>query len=148
MRGASGPTSGVVRWAPLAAAREAAANQSREGPLVVATQEPTQQTAEDFAHGLSARALHCRELGHTWRAWTVTWDRKARCYDRALRCSSCQSVRHELLDSTGDVLRSGYRYSKGYLATNVQAGTLHRSVFRMESISRFLERDRANLEAV
>lgn len=115
--------------------------------MVATSKEDQQQTPEDFAHGLSARALHCRELGHTWRAWTVTYDRKARCYDRALRCSSCQSVRHELLDGSGAVLRSGYTYAKGYLATNVQAGTLSRSVFRMESITRFLEKDR-NLEAV
>lgn len=115
---------------------------------MVASKEATPQAPEDFAHSLSMRALHCRELGHTWRAWTVDYDKKARCYDRSLRCSSCQSVRHELLDTQGTVLRSSYTYAKGYLATNVEAGTLSRSVFRMESITRFLDREGTRLEAV
>lgn len=92
---------------------------------------------ETFVSGLSNRALHCRELGHTWRAWTVNWDATAKCYDRRLRCSSCHSFRNQLLDRTGDVIRNGYTYAPGYLAKGVESG-IDRALFRLESLGRFI----------
>lgn len=107
--------------------------------------------AEDFAAGLNQRMLHCRELGHTWKSWTVSFDKSARCYDRRLRCSSCRTIRKQMLDSRGHVLSNSYVYVEGYLATNVPVG-ISRDVFRIESITRFLssheDTEAAGLRAV
>lgn len=97
-------------------------------------------SAETFAASLGARALHCRELGHVWRPWTVTWEGSSRSYFRELRCSSCHTVRSQTLDSTGHVIANSYRYPDGYLATHVETGTLSRDVFRLESLGRFMEK--------
>lgn len=94
-------------------------------------------TAEGFAAGLGSRALHCRELGHNWRAFTVEWDQKARCYDRRLRCPSCGTIRIQLLDSSALVLSNRYEYPKGYLAKDVKG--VDRSVFRLEALHRAIQ---------
>jgi hypothetical protein len=104
-------------------------------------------TPDGFAHQLGARALHCRELGHTWRAWTVDYDQSATLFTRQLRCSSCHSIRKQELGRDGDIISNGYTYAPGYLATNVD-GRVDRSVFRLESLTRFLERGRSELKAV
>lgn len=93
---------------------------------------------ESFAAGMSTRALHCRELGHNWRDYTVTWNRKAKCYERALRCSSCRTIRHQVVSTDGTALSNRYTYPDGYLAQNVD-GPVDRAVFRMEAITRFLD---------
>lgn len=95
-------------------------------------------SVETFAAGLSARMLHCRELGHNWAPLTATWDPSARAYDRRLRCKMCRSIRKQVLDSSGHPLRNGYEYADGYLASNVEKGTLSRDVFRLEAVTRFL----------
>ena len=97
-----------------------------------------QQTPEGFAAGMSSRQLHCRELGHTWRDHAVTWDRKAKCYERSLRCSSCRTLRHQVVGSDGTALSNRYTYADGYLSTNVD-GRVDRATFRMEAITRFLD---------
>jgi hypothetical protein len=94
---------------------------------------------ETFAAGLPARVLHCRELGHTWKDFTVQWDPGARAYVRALRCASCRTVRHQIIDGSGTALRNSYTYADGYLAkTGTVDGRLERSIFRLEAITRFL----------
>lgn len=94
-----------------------------------------------FAQGLSDRQLHCRELGHNWRPLAATYDRAARVYDRSLRCSSCRTVRRQVLTRTGEVLSNAYVYPKGYLANNVDehpgVGAM-RATFRLEAVHRFL----------
>ena len=96
-------------------------------------------SGEEFAKNLNARQLDCRELGHKWKPWTVNWDRKQRCYDRRLRCSSCKTVRKQVLDSRGAVLKNSYEYPDGYLAgRDVRVGELSREVFRLEAIVRYL----------
>lgn len=95
-------------------------------------------TVDTFAAGLGDRVLHCRELGHTWRPLTVAWDAGARAYDRRLRCSSCRTVRVQILDARGHVMSNRYDYADGYLATGVKVGRGDRDVFRRESITRFL----------
>lgn len=99
---------------------------------------PTAVHVETFAASLSAKQLHCRELGHTWRSWTVSFDQASKSYDRRLRCSSCRTIRHQLLDSRGHVLTNSYTYADGYLAANVERGTLSRDVFRLEAVTRVL----------
>jgi hypothetical protein len=97
-------------------------------------------TAEQFASNLSNAFLQCRELGHQWRPWSVVWDRKARCFDRQLRCSACKTIRKQLLDSHGHVIRNGYDYTDGYLSKHLQPGTYSRDVFRLEALTRFLDK--------
>lgn len=106
-----------------------------EGQIL--TTDNREKAVETFAAELSAKQLHCRELGHTWRSWTVTWDASARCYDRRLRCSSCRTIRKQLLNDRGHVLQNSYDYADGYLASNVTAG-FTRDVFRLEAIMRAL----------
>lgn len=105
---------------------------------VVETGEP-EVSAESFAHSLSAKFLQCRELGHVWRPWTVDFDRKSRSFSRQLRCSSCRTVRQQILDSSGHVVTNSYRYAEGYMAKHLQPGTYSRDVFRLEAVTRFLD---------
>lgn len=98
---------------------------------------------EDFAAGLSDRILRCRELGHTWRPHTASWDPTAQVFDRALRCSSCRTIRRQMLNSRGHVLSNAYTYPAGYLITAATV-TDHpgigafRDMFRLESLRRSL----------
>lgn len=97
-------------------------------------------TAEEFAHTLPDRLLHCRELGHTWKHNTVSYDEKARCYDRSLRCSSCRTIRVQVLDSRGHVIRNGYKYPDGYLVPGtVDRIGASRDAYRVEAVVRFLQ---------
>lgn len=93
---------------------------------------------DDFASGLTNGALHCRELGHVWRPLTVSFDRSAGAYDRRLRCSSCRTVRVQVLNSHGHTVSNRYVYPDGYLAKGVETGMTNRDVFRLEAITRFL----------
>lgn len=97
-----------------------------------------EQSAEQFAHSLNGKFLHCRELGHTWRPWTIE-SVKGGGYVRQLRCGSCKTVRQQTLDSRGHVVTNSYKYAEGYTAHHLQRGTYSRDVFRLEAITRFIE---------
>jgi hypothetical protein len=102
-----------------------------------------QKAPADFAAGLGARALHCRELGHNWRPLTATWDPKARVFDRSLRCPSCQTIRRQVLSQRGEVLGNRYEYPPGYLAQQLteHPGIANmRALFRLEAVTRFLDK--------
>jgi hypothetical protein len=98
-------------------------------------------TPDHFAAQLTDRLLHCRELGHTWRAWGVSQDRKARCFIRTTRCASCRTLRHWVIDYSGHVVSSHYTYPDGYLAKHVVPG-FSRDPFRLEAIQRELAKPR------
>src|SRR4030095_10304684 len=98
------------------------------------SEQPT--TVEGFAHGLTARVLHCRELGHVWRPNTVTWDEAAVAYDRRLRCTSCRTERVQVLGASGAVLSNRYVYPEGYLAKGVEGVGASRDVYRVEAVTR------------
>jgi len=103
-------------------------------------EDPNVRDAQSFAASMSDKQLHCRELGHEWRDHTVAWDAKARVFDRALRCRQCGSIRRQVLDRRGHVIRNGYKYADGYLATKVMnRADLSRDVFRLEALTRWLE---------
>lgn len=103
-------------------------------------------SADDFAAGLPDRFLRCRELGHVWRPHTATYDPSDSIYDRVLRCSSCRTTRHQVLNSHGHVLSNSYKYPDTYLATTLERGTYSRDVFRLEALVRFI--DSSNQKAV
>jgi len=107
----------------------------------MAETDSTPLPADRWAHQLSDRMLHCRELGHTWRPWGISEEAEARCYVRTTRCSSCRTLRHWVIDYTGHVVSSHYTYPTGYLATHVQPG-FSRDPFRLEAIQRELARPR------
>lgn len=105
-----------------------------------AAADPNIRDVPAFAAGLSDKQLHCRELGHEWRHHTASFDRKERVFDRALRCRNCGTVRRQVLNTTGHVLRNGYVYTEGYLATKVvNREGLSRDVFRLEALTRILD---------
>lgn len=93
--------------------------------------------ADTFAAGLGTKTLQCRELGHTWRPRDVSGVVGGG-YLRIMRCTACRTERRQTLDSVGAVLANTYVYAEGYLADNVEPG-FSRDVFRLESISRWLE---------
>jgi hypothetical protein len=95
-------------------------------------------SAETFVGDLPDKTLHCRELGHTWKPLTVSWDKAVDAYDRRLRCPMCRTVRIQLLTSSGHVMANRYQYPDGYLAKGVEVGALHRDLFRLEAVQRFL----------
>lgn len=95
-------------------------------------------SVDTFAAGLGERVLHCRELGHVWRPLSVGWDQSAKAYDRRLRCSSCRTVRVQVITGTGGIVSNRYEYADGYLAKGVEVGRGNRDVFRAEALSRFL----------
>jgi len=97
-------------------------------------------TADDFAAGLTNAFLQCRELGHQWRPNTVTFDGKAKVFDRSLRCPSCRTIRRQVLTTAGHVLRNAYDYPDGYLSKHLTPGTYSRDVFRLEALTRFLDK--------
>jgi hypothetical protein len=103
------------------------------------TGEEAPRDAESFVADVPDRFLRCRELGHMWKPLTVTWDSAARAYDRRLRCPSCRTVRIQVLTDRGHVVSNRYQHADGYLAKGVEVGTLHRDMFRLEAVVRFLQ---------
>lgn len=110
--------------------------------MAKATSDAERVPVETFAHGLGDKVLACRELGHIWRPATVEVVREGRSlggYVRTFRCSQCRTERHQVLDSRAGIVNNRYVYPDGYLATHVDGG-FSRDVFRLESISRWLDR--------
>lgn len=96
----------------------------------------------DFAAGMSERQLHCRELGHNWRPLAATWDKKARVFDRSLRCAGCRTIRKQVLSGEGMVIGNHYVYPPGYLAQHLNdhpGVSAMRATFRLEAVTRFLD---------
>lgn len=103
-------------------------------------------SVETFAAGLNNRVLACRELHHLWVPWTVevihagtAKSLRVGGYVRVMRCRQCKTQRRQILDSSGHIVSNSYRYSDGYLASNVERGTYNRDAFRLEAITRFVE---------
>lgn len=91
-----------------------------------------------FAHSLTDKALHCRELGHVWRPLSAVWDSAAKVYDRQLRCSSCRATRSQTMTESGHIVSNRYVYADGYLAKGVHVGRSNRDAYRVEALQRFL----------
>lgn len=97
-------------------------------------------TADVFAARLSDTALHCRELGHTWRPLVARWEAESRSFHRRLRCAKCKTERVQLLSARGHVVSNHYVYPDGYLAKHVEGGlTGRRDVYRLEAVIRQLD---------
>jgi hypothetical protein len=62
--------------------------------------------------------IKCRTYGHGWEEVDIPWevplvDRVWR-FRLSLQCTRCQTVRHDLIDVHGDVIRRDYRYLDEY----------------------------------
>ena len=108
--------------------------------LAAVSRDPAETVSADvFSSRLSDKALHCRELGHTWRPLVASWEAESRTFHRRLRCPSCRTERVQVLSAHGGVLSNGYRYPDGYLATHVEGGVAgRRDLFRLEAVLRVL----------
>jgi hypothetical protein len=95
---------------------------------------------QTFVDNLPENYIACRADGHgPWRALTARWDRKARVYDRRRRCGNCGTVKPQMLDAQGYILkmqRGGYGYPEGYLATNVDLPSIgeQKATYRLAAV--------------
>ena len=95
----------------------------------------------EFASGLPERFLHCREMNHNWKPFTVGRHKDGG-YERVLRCVRCKTEKTQHLDQYGMILGSAkYDHPDGYLHEGfgriVGEG---RGLLRLESIKRITER--------
>lgn len=98
-------------------------------------------TVQEFAEELKETFLHCRELGHNWRPYTVGRHPDGG-FERTLRCSRCRTKRVQSLSRTGMVLTNKYVHPAGYLLEGL--GRIvgeGRGVLRLESMKRIIEKD-------
>lgn len=65
--------------------------------------------------GMAVEFLHCRDYGHNWRPNTAHRLPKNQGFDEVLRCTTCDTYRHRVLDIFGDVITNIYQYPDGYL---------------------------------
>lgn len=91
----------------------------------------------DFAALLPEKFLHCREMNHNWRPYTVGRHKDGG-YERVLRCSRCRTLKTQHLDRFGMLVGSAsYQHPEGYLHAGM--GRIvgeGRGVLRLESIKR------------
>lgn len=100
-----------------------------------------------FVAGLSDEFLQCRADGHgPWRALTARWDDEVGCYERRRRCGNCGTVKPQILDSQGFIIKvsRGYEYPDGYLATDVDLPSLseQKAAYRLELMHRQMSEPR------
>lgn len=95
----------------------------------------------EFAGTLPEKFLHCREMNHNWRPYTVGGHPDGG-YERVLRCTRCRTRRVQHLTASGAVISSKYIYPDGYeskgLGRIVGEG---RDALRLESIKRVYVED-------
>jgi hypothetical protein len=81
--------------------------------------------------------LDCRDLGHSWRHYNAVEEKKYRTITRVVVCSVCRTERRQVLDLKGYLVRSSYRYAKGYLLKGTGWLTADdRAVMRLRNIRR------------
>jgi hypothetical protein len=114
---------------------------ARAMKLVSAQPPPTlyadEAEVEEFAASLPERYLHCREMNHNWRPFTVG-SFKDGGFERVLRCTRCRTRKTQHLDSRGMIVGSAkYEHPEGYLHQGM--GRIvgeGRGLLRLESIRR------------
>lgn len=76
--------------------------------------DPPPPTFDDVLASLSADAITCRDLTHSWQPYRAA--KLLRGYSRVLRCAICKTERHETLSAYGAVEKRHYVYPDGFLA--------------------------------
>lgn len=98
-------------------------------------------SVQEFAEGLKETFLHCRELGHNWRPYTVGRHPDGG-FERVLRCSRCRTKRVQSITTRGIVMQNKYIHPEGYLLEGL--GRIvgdGRGLLRLEAIKRIVEKD-------
>lgn len=97
----------------------------------------TSKDVKTFSASLADELLNCRQFGHSWKPYTV--EMNGRLYEQVLRCASCETERVLSINKRGQVLKSHYRYTEGYVleALGRIVGDA-RAVLRVEGITRLL----------
>lgn len=72
---------------------------------------------DDALAQLPPNHLRCRDYGHAWTPYSAY--RIPGGFNRRMRCRDCGSVREQVLDRTGDVLKGHYVYADGYLIEGI-----------------------------
>jgi len=112
--------------------RKAAAEPPPEAPLYAEVEE-----VKEFAEGLPANFLECRELGHNWKPYTGSYVEGG--IHRILRCPRCRTERHQEISLGGTIINSKYIHPDGYLHKGM--GRIvgdGRDALRVESLTRFM----------
>jgi hypothetical protein len=95
----------------------------------------------DWAHGLTAAQLTCRDFGHAWRPLTARYADEGTIV-RAQRCTRCRTEREQTLSFGGLIMAGRYEYPDGYLAPRGMGRltTVDRGVLRVVSVTRLIDR--------
>lgn len=121
----------------MAAARALKAVESRRPPPPNPVLYADEAEVEEFAAHLPERYLHCREMNHNWRPFTVGSHADGG-FERVLRCVRCRTRKTQHLDSRGMIVGSAkYEHPEGYLHAGM--GRIvgeGRGLLRLESIKR------------
>lgn len=72
---------------------------------------------DEAIQSLSAAHLRCRDYGHAWTPYDAY--RIPGGFNRRMRCRDCGTLREQLLDRSGDVLKGHYSYAEGYLIAGI-----------------------------
>jgi hypothetical protein len=100
--------------------------------------------AEDFdldnaIHAMPSQFIQCRDFGHLWRPRAATWVAEKEHYETELKCQRCKTVRLRYIGPRGELLKSGYDYSAGYVVTGMgRLDGAERDLLRLESVLRVL----------
>ncbi|MFW6056641.1 MAG: hypothetical protein ACOC9B_04970 [Chloroflexota bacterium] len=85
---------------------------------------------EKAIENMPAAYLECRDRGHDWQ-WFDAID-YGRQFERQFKCHSCTSVKYQILDNFGDIIRGGINYSDGYLLSKIgRVGKDSKGAFRL-----------------
>jgi hypothetical protein len=102
------------------------------------------QAVVSWSSGLPDSFIMCRDMGHMWRPFMARispeWQNA---YDRTLRCGRCKTERAQVIGLDGQILRSGYVYTDGYL-TPLGSGRITgegRGALRLESTLRLISKE-------
>jgi hypothetical protein len=94
---------------------------------------------DNAIHGMPSEFIQCRDFGHLWRPRVATWIAEKDHYETELKCQRCKTVRLRYIGPRGELLKSGYDYSDGYVVKGM--GRLdgeERDLLRLESVLRVL----------
>lgn len=62
---------------------------------------------------LNLNHVMCRDNAHAWSYHTAR--KVGRQYERSLLCTRCSTIKTQLLDSRGVILKTGYSYPENYV---------------------------------
>jgi len=94
-----------------------------------------------WADDLPERFLLCRDMGHSWKPYTASYEATARQYRRVLRCGRCHTERVQMLSTSGHIEAGHYVYPDGYAMPKGSGGytMAARDLCHLQSVTRLVE---------